>query len=184
MRVTKIATFISFSYFFGGLLALFAQQTQSIRGKVIDRITQNPLPGASVVVYRTDSIIQGTITDENGIFRIDNIPIGNISIKISYLGYQPYQSGTINLTVAKELILLAELIESDTKTQTIEIKSNLSKELPINEWSIISTRSFVIEEASGMLPVSTILPEWLSVLQVFNCLKIIIMILSFVGTLL
>ncbi len=147
MRVINIAIFTSFSYFFGGLLALFAQQTQTIRGKVIDRLTQNPLPGASVMVYRNDSIIQGTVTNENGIFRIDNISIGNIYIKISYLGYQPYQSAELNLTVAKELIILAELMENDSKIQTVEISSNLSKESPVNEWSIISTRSFVIEEA-------------------------------------
>jgi len=64
----------------------FAQDT-TISGSVVDADTQQPLPGASVVVKGTNN---GTTTDFDGNFIISNVS-SNESIIISYLGYTDYE---------------------------------------------------------------------------------------------
>ena len=57
--------------------------TQSVKGKITDIDTQSPLPGAYVIMVGSDPIV-GAVTDIDGNFRIDNIKIGRLSLKISF----------------------------------------------------------------------------------------------------
>lgn len=66
----------------------YAQRAE-VKGRVLDKITREPIAYADIRVFtEKDSLITGSITDEKGIFRITPITIGNYSIKISFLGYQ------------------------------------------------------------------------------------------------
>ncbi len=75
------------------VIALFAMQafsqnlTQTVRGTIIDIDSKLPLIGATLVIPGTNPII-GTTTDVNGIFRLENIPIGRITLQLSYIGYE------------------------------------------------------------------------------------------------
>jgi hypothetical protein len=72
--------------------SLFAQADQlyNIRGTVKDDVTQQALIGALVYVVNHEN--QSTITDENGDFRIEALPLGRHSLQVSYLGYVAYVS--------------------------------------------------------------------------------------------
>ncbi len=70
--------------------SVFAQGI--IKGTVIDANTNEPLPGANIVVVGTD---KGTTTDFDGNFNLES-PAGNQKIEISYLGYN---SKTLNVAV-------------------------------------------------------------------------------------
>lgn len=59
-------------------------QYLTISGKVYDKNTQEPLPGASVFILGTS---WGTSTDLDGNFKITNIKKGTYDIVISYIGY-------------------------------------------------------------------------------------------------
>jgi hypothetical protein len=59
-------------------------QTGSIKGMVFDENNGEPISFATVLLKGTT---QGTVTDDNGIFTIDKIPVGDHQIRISYLGY-------------------------------------------------------------------------------------------------
>ena len=50
---------------------------QVIRGKVVDKLSQVPLPGANVVLLDSNPLVV-TSTNENGEFRILNVPFGQI----------------------------------------------------------------------------------------------------------
>jgi hypothetical protein len=63
----------------------YAQITQTIRGRVTDAANQRGLPGANVVLTDT-TVFRGASTDLDGNFRIDNVPIGKVTLKVSYLG--------------------------------------------------------------------------------------------------
>ncbi|MCK4630862.1 MAG: carboxypeptidase-like regulatory domain-containing protein, partial [Bacteroidales bacterium] len=55
---------------------IYAQNiTQSVRGQIINKQTQATLPGATVIILESNPVI-ATITDNNGYFMIENIPIG------------------------------------------------------------------------------------------------------------
>src|SRR5882724_4047336 len=61
----------------------FSQKT--IKGKVIIEETGKPLASVSVYLNNTS---KGTVTDEQGIFRISNVPEGKFRLVASYVGYE------------------------------------------------------------------------------------------------
>ncbi|MDP4933749.1 MAG: carboxypeptidase-like regulatory domain-containing protein, partial [Salibacteraceae bacterium] len=67
--------------------AVQAQITNAVRGQVIEKITRQSLPGATVLIIDSDPLI-GTTTDMDGYFEISNVPVGRVSIQISFLGYE------------------------------------------------------------------------------------------------
>ena len=58
-------------------------QSLSISGKVIDKNSQEPVIGASVLIEGTSN---GTITDLDGNFMLSNVPSKG-SLVVSYIGY-------------------------------------------------------------------------------------------------
>ncbi|MFC2090363.1 outer membrane beta-barrel protein [Bacteroidota bacterium] len=62
----------------------------SIAGKITDKASNTALQYATVAVYSaTDSsLINGTITNEEGLFSLENIPFGNYYLVAEYLGYE------------------------------------------------------------------------------------------------
>ena len=66
-----------------------AQQT-TISGKVQDNTTKEALPYVSVAIKdSTLKTVAGGITDDHGIFRLEELPIGKMTITFSFMGYQP-----------------------------------------------------------------------------------------------
>jgi iron complex outermembrane recepter protein len=61
-----------------------AQTKSMLSGKVTDAATGATLPGASVYVHDAKA---GTVTDNEGMYRIQNLPPGKFLVEVSYLGY-------------------------------------------------------------------------------------------------
>ncbi|MCB0842114.1 MAG: TonB-dependent receptor, partial [Bacteroidetes bacterium] len=119
--------------------------TQTIRGKVSDQDSEAPLESAKIIVLGTNPLL-GAISDENGNFRIDHVPVGRVSIRVSYLGYEDKNVPNLLLNSAKELILNISLIESIHTTEEVVIGAKQNKTEVINEMAMISSRSFSVEE--------------------------------------
>ena len=70
------------------LLFLFAgflsAQTNTLTGTVLDAVSQEPLPGATL---RLEGSSKGAISDINGLFRIEGIAEKVITLKVSVSGY-------------------------------------------------------------------------------------------------
>ncbi|RYU96540.1 TonB-dependent receptor [Emticicia agri] len=123
---------------------LFAQnKTQVVRGSVIDRITRQPIVGASVQIIGTT---QGVITDASGLFSIPNVTIGRRSIKCSSIGYETYVSEEFILNSAKEVVLTIELNEATGDLQEVKITASQNTSRPVNDLAFVSARSFTVEE--------------------------------------
>lgn len=59
----------------------------SISGKITDN-NKEVLTGASVAIYRQDSILQGGVTtNHQGVFKLKNIPAGGYKLVVSYVGF-------------------------------------------------------------------------------------------------
>lgn len=82
--------------------------TQTIRGTVTDALDGLPLEGATVYLLPND-IPFGVITDYNGDFRFDSIPVGRYQLKVTYVGYQPILISEILLESGKEVVKYIEL---------------------------------------------------------------------------
>lgn len=135
---------------FGLLLVLitnsYAQSfKQTIRGKVIDKETHQPLPGASVILQNSDPVV-GVISDLDGEFEIKNIPIGRQGITISYIGYNTVELKNLLLQTGKEAVVVVELSERVENLNEITVKANTQKDRALNEMALISARSFTIEQ--------------------------------------
>jgi len=130
-------------------LTLFAQEEskyiQNIRGTVIDKVTQIPLPGASVVLLGTNPII-GTTTNSDGEFKLENIAVGRYNIQISFIGFHSINLKNILLTTGRELVLNIELEEQAFVTEEVVVKARERKDEVINEMATVSARSFSVEE--------------------------------------
>jgi outer membrane receptor protein involved in Fe transport len=62
-----------------------------ITGKVIDSQTKESLPYVNIVILDVSKkIITGGITDENGLFKIKDIPKGNSIVELQFMGYKTY----------------------------------------------------------------------------------------------
>jgi hypothetical protein len=129
-------------------VGLYAQApTQTLKGTVIDKQAGSPIPGATVILLDSLSALQGTYTDANGRWRIDNVPVGRKSIQVSMAGYAPVTRGNLQLLSGKELDVEVALEEMVTELQTVEITDQGGKHQALNQMATVSARSFSIEEA-------------------------------------
>ena len=118
---------------------------QTIHGRIIDKDTKVPIPGATILVEQLQPPV-GTITDSLGYFILKNIPVGRYDIKISCLGYEPYIIPELLLTSGKEPVLDVQLIESIINLDEVVIKPKINKNKPNNSMALISARTFSVEE--------------------------------------
>ncbi len=118
---------------------------QTIRGKVIDKETHQPLPGASVILINSNPVI-GIITDNEGEFEFKNVPIGRQGITVSFIGYNTTEMRNLLLQTGKETVVEVELSEKVENLNEVEVKANTQKDRALNEMALISSRSFTIEQ--------------------------------------
>ncbi len=146
MQHIKISI-ISFLLCFMVVLTSQAQDnlTQTIKGTVVDSQTKQPLLGVNILVLDSEPAI-GTITDENGLFRLENIPVGRASLAITYLGYEDYIVSEILVGSAKEVDLTISLIEAIGKLDEVVLVLKKDPRKPNNSLATVSARSFSLEE--------------------------------------
>ena len=126
-------------------IGLYAQTVQTIRGVVRDKETKMPLPGASIVLVGSKPQ-KGTMSDQDGNFRLDKVAIGRQSLQISFVGYRPAFVQGIILNSVKEVVIEADLEENVITGQEIVVKASARKEDPRNRMAAVSARSFTVEE--------------------------------------
>ncbi|MFY0685632.1 MAG: TonB-dependent receptor [Cyclobacteriaceae bacterium] len=130
------------------VLALHARGqaiSQTIRGNITDADSNYPLIGASVVVVGSEPV-QGAITDIDGIYRIQNVNVGRITLKISFVGYEDRFLRDLIVSSAKESIIDIGLVESVENLDAIVVTAKQSKSEVLNEMATVSARSFSVEE--------------------------------------
>jgi len=81
MKVRRVSTII--------ILISFAQfiYAANISGKVTGASSGDFLPGANVMLDGTNF---GTSSDRSGNFNINNVPEGDYTLKVTYVGYSDY----------------------------------------------------------------------------------------------
>ena len=96
----------------------FSQNT-SIKGIVIDQNTKETIPMANIALKKQSKIVsgisektfvQGSVSDIDGNFLIDNLESGEYILECSFIGYKTY-SVTINLKADEEKYLTLKIVE-------------------------------------------------------------------------
>lgn len=77
--------------------------TGRISGSVVDSVSKKPIDYATVTLYRSGgkAPLNGTVTDEKGNFRINNLSAGNYKVTISFIGYPTKTIDPVTTTPAK-----------------------------------------------------------------------------------
>ncbi|MEQ8241031.1 MAG: TonB-dependent receptor, partial [Cyclobacteriaceae bacterium] len=141
-----------FKILLGIILAVFIifqplAQTQVVKGKILDAQADFELIGATIILAGSDPAI-GTITDINGAFRLDEVPIGRQDFLVQYVGYKSSNVSNVLVTAGKEIILNIKLEESVENLDAVVITANSDKDMPINELAKVSARTFSLEETT------------------------------------
>ncbi len=124
---------------------LFAQAiTGTIKGKVMDELSEEPIPGAKVVVITTDPVM-GSIADFDGLFRIDGIPSGRHSLRITAIGYKTVEIPNLEV-MTKELSFDIRMTGLVKEIDEVVAKGSRAEDLN-NNMVTNSARSFTIEES-------------------------------------
>jgi hypothetical protein len=119
--------------------------TQSVRGTVRDKILQQPIAGATVRITGTNL---GDQTDGIGNFIVPKVTVGIHQVVISAIGYQEVVLNNITLNSGKEMVLSILMEEKIVTGKETVIRSERKKNIPINDMSLVSVRSFSVEETS------------------------------------
>ena len=131
--------FMQFSVF------IYSQQlTQTIKGKVLDAESLQPLPGATVIVQNTNPVI-GSTTDVHGYFRLVNVPIGRQTLLVSFIGYKTVIVPELLVGSAKEVEIEVKLDESALSLGEVTVSASKNNKA-LNEMASIGARSFSVEE--------------------------------------
>lgn len=123
------------------------EYAQTIKGTVTNAETKVPVAGAHVIIANSDPLV-GTVTDEQGNFRISSVPVGRRTIKISSIGYSDFLLKNLVVTTGKEVILEVMLLETVYVGKEVVVKGNRAKENAINSMNLISSRRFSVEESN------------------------------------
>ena len=121
--------------------------TQTVRGKVYDADNQLPLIGATIVILETEPLLAAS-TDLDGNFKLENVPVGRITIQLSYMGYESITMPNIVVNSGKEVVLDLPMRESAVALNEIIVKAPKIKGEADNQMALISARSVSFEESN------------------------------------
>ena len=122
------------------------QVTQTVRGQVCDVASGEPMIGVTITVENGTTL--ATVSDIDGNFVINNVPVGRHSVRASYIGYEPVLLKEQLVSSGKELVLSLKMRESISELGEVVIKPRVNKQLPLNEMAQVGARMFSVEEAT------------------------------------
>jgi TonB dependent receptor/CarboxypepD_reg-like domain len=123
------------------------QLTQIVRGTISDTDSKLPLIGAQVVIQNSSPQL-GAVTDTEGNFRIEKVPIGRITLQLNYLGYETQTIPNLVVNSGKEVVLSLNMQESTLKVKEITITGGQKKGEANHDMALLSARAISPEETN------------------------------------
>src|SRR5690554_1686472 len=123
MMENKIYTtvfIVSIILMFFTTTSIYSQNNQ-LNGKVLDKETGESIPFATISIFDKDfeALIDGTVSDDFGVFIVENIDLREINLIVSFIGYTPDTLSLISFTPDNpnlnlgEIELMPDVIELD-----------------------------------------------------------------------
>lgn len=126
----------------------YAQEiTGIIQGKVTDGGSETPISFANVGIL-DDNLNKGTISNEDGEFLLENVPVGRYQIQISFVGYETVILNDVLVTSGNNPPLNIRLKESSLALDEVVVRQRQVKEKPLNSMAMVSARQLNMEEAN------------------------------------
>ncbi len=113
-----------------------ALSAQSIRGLILDKITETPLIGATVDLPGLE-MPRGAVTDTAGWFAVRDVQPGRYAVRVRYLGYEDELLPDVLVTSGKDADLRILMEEGGQAIQAVVI-SGTKKTKPVNKLAKVS----------------------------------------------
>ncbi|WP_111709459.1 TonB-dependent receptor [Lutibacter citreus] len=138
--------FLFIGIFLFTILVGVSQNTGVVSGKIIDKESRGIIPFVNVIISGTSI---GTVSNENGVFSITNVPLGFVKVQVSLLGYQTTVSEDYLVTLEKSPYIVVELAQSSEELDEVLIESRLFKKSIENPLSVQTLGITEIEKNPG-----------------------------------
>jgi hypothetical protein len=112
-----------------GISQVFSQGI--IKGKISNPVNNEPVPFANVLILNTDF---GGVSDENGLYEINDIPPGLYNVRASFVGYKVQTIFEVQVTLARPVQLDFQLEEEASELKEVVVSSEFSRseETPVS----------------------------------------------------
>ena len=97
-------------------------QSGTLKGKVLDGDTGEPIPFANVSVLQNGKVITGGMTDFDGKYTIKPVPVGKFTVNASYMGYSTIALNNVQVNNSKITFQDFKLPASVSKLDEVVVK--------------------------------------------------------------
>ena len=120
-------------------------QPQMLRGFVYEKSNGAPIPYANIVVEGED---RGTITNLDGYFQLSDLPVGEVQVTVSFLGYETV-SETVRIYKNKPNTIKVYLDEGSQMLNTVDLNiERAEKKVKVNT-AVVNLNPKAIETFSA-----------------------------------
>ncbi len=143
--------------------------TGALAGKVVDAETHDPLVGVNVALRGT---VLGRITNVDGTFRFQALPVGRYTIVISMVGYETYVAQDVevvqNASRSLDVALKPIVIQTDPIVITASRREQSFQEVPVSiatvtAQAIVDRNTVTLDEALRYVPGVNILQDQINI---------------------
>lgn len=122
-------------------------QTQSLRGIVKDKESQQLLEGVTITVLTSGADSGKTaVSNVRGEFIFADIAVGRVDLQVTRTEYQDQVLNNIIVSSGKEVVLTIELEEEVITIAAATVKAKGKQGQPNNENALVSSRLFTVDE--------------------------------------
>ncbi|MHA7130578.1 TonB-dependent receptor [Algoriphagus namhaensis] len=152
MKTTSIF-FTTLLLYFLGVSNLAAKEVSIISGNLVDQ-SGNPVPYANVALISAEGLVDGTVSDENGLFRIETVKTGKVSLVVSSIGFIEFSSEPFELTsgLRKEMGQIS-MEEEMTGLDEVTVQSTRPEIIIEPDKTVVNVEGTVMAEGSNVLDV-------------------------------
>lgn len=126
----KIKILVNTIIFLWSVLTWSQGQNTTVSGKIIDANLKEPLAYVNVVLKNnntTNKFVAGVITNDEGVFMLENVSSGNYLIEVSFIGFKTY-SNTIYVGANSKYLDLGTIALEEDVSQLDEVVITSKKE--------------------------------------------------------
>lgn len=155
MKTTNFP-FLAFLVYFLGVsnLAASPKEVSLITGKISDQKGE-PVPYANVALVQLDgALVDGAVSDENGVFQIESTKTAKVKLAVSSIGYQSFSSEPFDLApgLIKDFGTVS-ISDEMTGLDEVTVKASRPEIIIEPDKTIINVEGTVMAEGSNALDV-------------------------------
>jgi len=138
----------SLGFILAGTTFLFAQ-SGTLKGKIFDKTTKEPIPFANIIVETAGAQVGGATSDFDGNYTIKPITPGKYDVKATYVGYKPQITKGVVINSDKITFLDLDMESSSVVIDVFEVKDY---KVPLISKDKTSTGGTVTSEEIAKMP--------------------------------